>query len=79
MDKHYQLVQAAASVTEAKTCVKNCRQNRDGNFCVKPSVIEKLKIEQLKFTDIFSGPEPVFEVSKRAKGVGQNYQVQIFS
>ena len=30
---------------------------KDGNFCVKPSVLAKLGIEELKFTDIFAGPE----------------------
>ena len=47
----------------------------DGNFCVKPSVLAKLAIEELKFTDIFAGPEPVFEVTKRVKSsVSQNAQ-----
>jgi hypothetical protein len=48
---------------------------KNGNFAVKPSVIAKLKIEELQFSDIFAGPEPVFEVTKRAKGTGQNVQV----
>ena len=45
---------------------------KDGNFGVKESVLEKLKVEEIKFSDIFAGPEPVFEVTKRAKSAGQN-------
>ena len=45
---------------------------KDGNFGVKESVLEKLKVEEIKFLDIFAGPEPVFEVTKRAKSAGQN-------
>ena len=39
----------------------------DGNLKLLPSIRKKNQIDDLKFTDIFAGPEPVFEVSKRGK------------
>jgi len=45
---------------------------KDGNFCLKKSVVSKLQVDEIKFTDIFAGPQPVFEVTKRAKSASQN-------
>jgi len=42
----------------------------DGNFVVKREARERHKIGQYRFEDIFAGPEPKFEETKRLKGVG---------
>merc|ERR1711997_648269 len=39
----------------------------DGNLRIKPNIAQKYKLGDLKFLDIFAGPEPVFEVTKRGK------------
>lgn len=49
---------------------------RDGNFSVKKEVIHKNKLEDYKFSDIFAGPEPKFEESKRLKGLGTHSALQ---
>ena len=42
---------------------------KDGNFCVKPDIAEKHKVSSLTFTELFSGPMPVFEITKRVKSI----------
>lgn len=42
----------------------------DGNLCILTSIANKYKVDEVRFTDIFAGPEPVFEVTKRLKGSG---------
>merc|ERR1712086_847324 len=39
----------------------------DGNLKLSSSIRKKNQLDDLKFLDIFAGPEPVFEVSKRGK------------
>ena len=39
----------------------------DGHLKVSPSIRKKNQLDDLKFHDIFAGPEPVFEVSKKGK------------
>jgi len=39
----------------------------DGNLKLVENVRRKYQLEDLKFLDIFAGPEPIFEVSKRGK------------
>eukprot|EP00096_Caligus_rogercresseyi_P009103 TRINITY_DN3029_c0_g1_i3.p1 TRINITY_DN3029_c0_g1~~TRINITY_DN3029_c0_g1_i3.p1 ORF type:complete len:1517 (+),score=584.82 TRINITY_DN3029_c0_g1_i3:77-4552(+) len=41
----------------------------DGNFQLKKSILGKYSVESLSFSDVFNGPLPVFEESKRLKGV----------
>jgi bromodomain adjacent to zinc finger domain protein 1A len=43
---------------------------KDANFVVKREIRDRHHLDTLKFTDIFAGPEPVFEESKRLKGFG---------
>ncbi len=38
-----------------------------GNLILQKSIRDKYKIQDLTFTDIFAGPEPIFEVTKRGK------------
>ena len=40
---------------------------KDGNFQIKKSVAEKYRVSQIQFTDLFAGPMPVFEITKRVK------------
>ncbi|XP_040569329.1 bromodomain adjacent to zinc finger domain protein 1A isoform X2 [Lepeophtheirus salmonis] len=40
----------------------------DGNFKLKKSIIDKYNVNEVKFSDIFSGPLPTFEETKRIKG-----------
>ena len=39
----------------------------NGEFGLIQDVRKKYKLDDMKFTDIFAGPEPVFEVTKRGK------------
>lgn len=39
--------------------------NEMGIWCVKDSVMEEFGIKQIKFDDIFAGPEPDFDRSKK--------------
>ncbi len=43
--------------------------DEDGHLKLKPAVKAKYKINETTFTDVFAGPEPVFEVTKRVKGL----------
>jgi hypothetical protein len=45
----------------------------DGMVRLKPEFREKFRIDEIKFLDIFAGPEPVFEVTKRAKATSQAF------
>ncbi len=47
--------------------------NKEGNFVVKDAI--KDKMAGLTFDQVFAGPEPVFEESKRVKGVGSSSTV----
>ena len=44
--------------------------DHEGTLRLKPQVRNRYKINDMKYTDVFAGPEPVFEVSKRTKGIG---------
>jgi hypothetical protein len=45
----------------------------DGMVGIKPEFREKFKIDEVRFSDIFAGPEPVFEVTKRGRAVSQAF------
>ncbi len=49
---------------------------RDGNFAVKRDVRERYRLGEMSFGDIFSGPEPVFEETKRVKGMSGHASMQ---
>ena len=41
--------------------------SEDGNHHVRSTFCDKYKLKEMPFTEIFAGPEPVFEVTKRMK------------
>ncbi|XP_059088369.1 bromodomain adjacent to zinc finger domain protein 1A-like [Tigriopus californicus] len=43
---------------------------KTGNFQLKREIVEKYHVEGIKFSDIFNGPPPKFDESKRLKGPG---------
>lgn len=43
---------------------------KSGNFQLKREVVEKYHVDDIKFSDIFNGPPPKFDESKRLKGPG---------
>ncbi len=43
----------------------------NGLVCIKPEFRQKFRMDEIRFTDIFAGPEPVFDVTKRAKAISQ--------
>lgn len=45
----------------------------DGMVRIKPEFREKFKVDEIRFLDIFDGPEPVFEITKRGKAVSQPF------
>merc|ERR1711874_798460 len=51
--------------------MKNVVELNGAFFKVKPAAWKKYNIESVKFTDIFSGPEPEFEETQRKHGMSQ--------
>ena len=49
---------------------------KDGNFALKKDAVDRFKLNELAFADIFAGPEPIFEESKRMKGLGHSSMQQ---
>ncbi|KRT79797.1 hypothetical protein AMK59_7596, partial [Oryctes borbonicus] len=42
-------------------------QNAEGTWCIKDSVLETFGVNKIKFDQIFDGPLPEFEISKKTK------------
>jgi len=40
---------------------------QNGNFAIKAKFASKYKVSEIKFSDLFAGPMPVFEITKRVK------------
>lgn len=51
-------------------------QSSEGIWCIKQAVLESFGIDKIKFEQIFDGPLPEFEVSKKSKNVVNGKKVR---
>ncbi|KAK9747160.1 ATP-utilizing chromatin assembly and remodelling N-terminal [Popillia japonica] len=51
-------------------------QNSDGMWCIKDSVLDSFGINNVKFDQIFDGPLPQFEISKKTKSAVNGKKVR---